>query len=868
MRKNKLISIFLAVLIIGTAFIMPLSANALQASKDDTFSITWEKGCWYATSGNSYGTNTTYFIRSNDFIDVSAYEKIGIEAPSGYEYNLHFFDSSQTFMESSNAQTGYGKPPASVDIPSGAKYIKVSVYKSNVSISNGDNVVVKGIVDVDDALIDTSKTASLKIHKYEMDDISEIENNKDGTHTGTGYSTDESKVPEEAKPLQGVSFRIKRVVAIDSTGVYYYNSNGVKMTSNIYSVTGASLPTVAEAKTYKSIDNNGNSTTTQRSPIATNANGIADFGSNLPLGIYLVEEISTPSQVVGGVADFVVSLPMTNVDGDGWKYDVDVFPKNETKYQDITIEKIDSSTGKGIKNVKFDIQYTTNGGATWPNIEPDLITDDYGTVSPNDPLPVKRRYRIVETQAAEGYIFDNSTTTYKEFYLDENGNVCDTTTEHNIIDPDNPHRIQMTNTKPSIEKFIDKSKGNNTELVKSSSITRTGGDGDYDWFSIKVTTPDIDMSKIRTFKVTDTIVGIGGIETPVKKVLKEDGTEISNTKYSTSVTPNNSSTGLYDLIVDLNDANLEANTDYYILIKTDVGKKNTTNTAKLIYSTNTADTETTDELTSNEVYLYYFGYKLKKINGTTKAPLQNVEFKLYETLDNAEKQKNALQTVTTNSNGYAEFSYIDVGDRIENDEPVDIKEELEWETGGVNNTTGALENSDTYIRTKPVNVSLFSKIIYTGTTNIHQFYFYDKYDDFIGVENADKIKTEAIITVPNNAEQMIMTYGGTGISVNSPSSWLTSLDANSIIEGSYYVVETKTNSGFSLLKEPFEIAVNNKSASVVDKYMTTVNNYNKVEFPMTGGFGFILLFTIGVMCLIFAGIVNYKKKEWGMNYEN
>lgn len=862
MRKNKLISIFLAVLIIGTAFIMPLSANALQAS-ESKFSITWEKGCWYATSGNSYGTNTTYFIRSNDFIDVSTYEKIGIEAPTGYEYNLHFFDASQTFIESSDAQTGYGKPPASVDIPSGTKYIKVSVYKSNVSVSDGANVTVKGIVEVDSALIDTSQKASLKVHKYEMDDISEA------VIDGTGYSTDVDAVPEEAKPLQGVSFRIKRVVAIDSTGVYYYNSNGVKTTSNIYSVTGASLPTVAEAKTYKAIDNNGNSTTTQRTPIVTDANGVADFGSNLPLGIYLVEETSTPSQVVGGVADFVVSLPMTNVDGDGWKYDVEVFPKNETKYQDITIEKTDDSTGKAIKGAKFNIQYTTNGGATWSNIETDLITDDYGTVSPTNPLPIKRRYKIVETQAANGYVFDNSTTTSYDFYIDEDGNICDTTTSHNIIDPDNPHRIQMTNTKPSIEKFIDKSKGNNTELVKSSSVTRTGGDGNYDWYSIKVTTPNIDMSKIRTFTVTDVITASGGPGAPVvKNILKEDGTELSTSAYTSTKSPSYSNIGPYNLTVAFTPSSLEANTDYYIVVRTNVGKKNTTNTAKLTYSTNTTGTETTNEIESDEVNFYYFGYKLKKINGTTKAPLQNVEFKLYETLDNAEKQKNALQTVTTDTNGYAEFSYIDVGDRIENDEPVDIKEELEWETGGVNNTTGALENSDTYIRTKPVNVSLFSKIIYTGTTNIHQFYFYDKYDDFISVENADKIKTEAIITVPNNAEQMIMTYGGTGISVNSPSSWLTSLDANSIIEGSYYVVETKTNSGFSLLKEPFEIAVNNKSASVVDKYMTTVNNYNKVEFPMTGGFGFILLFTIGVMCLIFAGIVNYKKKEWGMNYEN
>lgn len=854
MRKRKLISIILAVIVCMTAFVVPLYTNAAVSKSSEDISVNWETGRYNANNGATEGESYGYCIRANTYIDISSYTQISVNVSGNYQYNVHFYNDDYSFNSSSNGQFAYATTSGTIDTK--GTYMTISIYKNPVTTSEGKNITIKGLKILDKSVIDGVKTASLTVHKYEMEDISKVEENEDGKYTGTGYSTDGENIPDDAKPLASVTFKVTKIRDWNSINT----PNGI---------TSISLPTPDEAKEYITEATENNETLFSLSK-TTNIDGIASF-TDLPLGLYLVQETHSPSQVVGAIKDFVIALPITNTEGDAWKYDVDVYPKNETRYQELTLEKTDCKTGKGIEGATFAVQIPTFN-SQWTNFKTslsNLTTDESGIITLPEKLPVKQVYRFQEVKAADDYILDSSNNTSYAFYLDENGNVCDTTTEHNIIDLDNPHRIQMTNTKPSIEKFIDKSKGNNTELVKSSSITRTGGDGEYDWYSIKVTTPNIDMSKIRTFTVTDVITASGGPGAPVvKNILKEDGTELSTSAYTSTKSPSYSNTGPYNLTVAFTPSSLEANTDYYIVVRTNVGKKNTTNTAKLTYSTNTTGTETTNEIESDEVNFYYFGYKLKKINGTTKAPLQNVEFKLYETLDNAEKQKNALQTVTTNSNGYAEFSYIDVGDRIENDEPVDIKEELEWETGGVNNTTGALENSDTYIRTKPVNVSLFSKIIYTGTTNIHQFYFYDKYDDFIGVENADKIKTEAIITVPNNAEQMIMTYGGTGISVNSPSSWLTSLDANSIIEGSYYVVETKTNSGFSLLKEPFEIAVNNKSASVVDKYMTTVNNYNKVEFPMTGGFGFILLFTIGVMCLIFAGIVNYKKKEWGMNYEN
>lgn len=723
----------------------------------------------------------------------------------------------------------------------------------------------------DSAIIDTSKTATLKINKYEIDkdvlkDLQDNEKEKD--RIGTGYNSDISKIPTDAKPLAGVTFELRRVVAIDSNGVRYYGSNGAPYSSNIYSVTGSSLPTVEQAKTYKTLNDTGGITNAEAKTAITGSDGVATF-DNLPLGIYLVHESKTPSQVVGAVEDFVVSLPITNVEGDGWKYDVEVFPKNATKYEEVTLEKTDYMTGEGIEGAKFNIQYYSETDDGWHNIESqDLESNKYGIVTPSNPLPVKQKYRFIETQAAEGYIYDASNNTSYEFYVDEEGNVCDTTSDHNIIDSDNSHRIKMTNTKPSIEKFIDKSKGNNTDLVKNSAITRGSGNDNYDWFSIKVRTPNIDMSKLETFIVTDAIPGQGGPGAPqVKKIVKEDGTVLprvvsgSEDNYKVTKSPAYSNTGPYNLTVKFTPSALESNTDYYILVQTDVGQRNVTNTAKLTYSLianedkTSTDYPTTAEIQSDTVNLYYFGYKIKKIDGQTGNALQGVEFKLFDSLDDAETLQNELQTETTGSDGIATFRYINVGDTAE--DSVELTDSLEWEQGAVNDTTGELSNSNLYIRTKLFDVSLLTKLTYSGTSALHKFYFYDKDNNFISCISGGT-STSNIIDVPNNSEFARMAYGGTGITVSN-SSYLESLTGTSYVEGTYYVVETKAKDNYSLLAEPFKITVNNTSYNATGDAIKTVANYEKIAFPFTGGVGIAIFIVVGCLFILTAVIILKKK---------
>lgn len=64
----------------------------------------------------------------------------------------------------------------------------------------------------------------------------------------------------------------------------------------------------------------------------TDATGVASFGAELPIGLYLVEETVVPEEVTDPVAPFLVTLPFPTGSGgvpaNEWIYDVHVYPKN------------------------------------------------------------------------------------------------------------------------------------------------------------------------------------------------------------------------------------------------------------------------------------------------------------------------------------------------------------------------------------------------------------------------------------------------------------------------------------------------------------------------------------------------------------
>ena len=70
--------------------------------------------------------------------------------------------------------------------------------------------------------------------------------------------------------------------------------------------------------------------------------------SDMEQGLYLVVETRVPENVTSTCNPFLISLPMTTIDGAEWNYDVTVYPKNQTGNPDLekTVRESKSSTGK------------------------------------------------------------------------------------------------------------------------------------------------------------------------------------------------------------------------------------------------------------------------------------------------------------------------------------------------------------------------------------------------------------------------------------------------------------------------------------------------------------------------------------------
>ena len=243
---------------------------------------------------------------------------------------------------------------------------------------------------VDEATIDTSRTGSLDIYKYDLTNA-EKDGIWDSSYVSTGVK-DESGVeavlgdPARVSALnangsaygyaiKGVEFTYVRVATIrtftesengaehievlygiapteqnnafisaigvstedryapadevvDGMTVYYYRSD--VLIDGLKNALDANATTVKNALERYAHDNHGVAMT------ETDAYGHTG-ASDLPLGLYLLIETRVPEMVTDTTAPFLVSLPMTSVDdtnandgGTRWIYDVTLYPKNLT----------------------------------------------------------------------------------------------------------------------------------------------------------------------------------------------------------------------------------------------------------------------------------------------------------------------------------------------------------------------------------------------------------------------------------------------------------------------------------------------------------------------------------------------------------
>ena len=237
--------------------------------------------------------------------------------------------------------------------------------------------------EVADAPIDESQKGSLTIFKYDLTG-SENAGIWDSSYVSTGVA-DESGVTETMKnyALEGVEYsfvKVADIVQFTESTADNRTDNHVEVLYVIDKVQGAdflkALGLENGANRYQNADQMDSSkyfyqsdvliqalsaALTANSTVVKNAmeqyiaaiGGTAmsltdSFGktqaTNLALGLYLIVETKVPENVVSTTDPFLISLPMTSVNGtnavDGgtrWIYDVTVYPKNQTG--DPTLEK-------------------------------------------------------------------------------------------------------------------------------------------------------------------------------------------------------------------------------------------------------------------------------------------------------------------------------------------------------------------------------------------------------------------------------------------------------------------------------------------------------------------------------------------------
>lgn len=521
--------------------------------------------------------------------------------------------------------------------------------------------------------IDTGKTGSITIHKYEY--------NGTGGQAGTGEATDENNVPKDkdgdvkgAKPLDGVTFEIYKVLDADNLVKYYNNptdftqivdTNGKPLSTSL--TENNAWTNYAEAKTDDKIGykwkENAVSKETDLFWNNVTVNGKVTFRS-LPVGLYLVIEKDAPSQVTGASDPFFVSVPMTRQNANGnteWLYTVEVFPKNKTTYGDISLVKdgyvggpTDGNVPEKLKGVTFKLyQFTGKNGVApftgtpgneWKEITGktangstvNTVTNEDGEITVSGLSAGD--YCFVEDAVGDNqaYIIDqrpyyfrmNNTSTSQAFTFDADGSVS-------LVGGASKNlKIQANDYRPDVEKQVKK--GNGYDARADYSI------GDYIPYRVTVTVPE-NIANLKTFVVTDTPENLefvqGDTAHPFAVTCGND--TISTDAYIVTKNANNGFDLTFTATSLANYKGQKIVIDYYAKLL-DTAKSDKTgnrNMVSLKY-TNKIDANGTpvdgsEKEIQDNVVVYSFGIKVKKTDESGNL-LDGVEFDLYRVDENGQ----------------------------------------------------------------------------------------------------------------------------------------------------------------------------------------------------------------------------------------
>ena len=514
--------------------------------------------------------------------------------------------------------------------------------------------------------IDTGKKVSLTIHKYEY-------NGADTLNKGTGSTTDEGTVPKGengAKPLPGVQFTIWKVANLDS----YYGVDAALPKVDEFELTGKGADAELKIKATNQVVDGKKSGT-------TDADGVIIFdNTQVSQGLYYVSETDVPANVTGKTAPFLVSLPMTNADGDGWIYDVHVFPKNKTTYGGVTLVK-KGKVGNNITDLngaEFILQmkdkeattekwnylkYDANANASAKWTYTGITSVDNATKFKTDFGQINVQgltagtYRFIEVSAPDGYIMDGT----KEYQFTINnagevtweedakvGGIGTTSNEGGTYSA----IVTITNEKPDTEKFVMDRTNKNWEV---DADYRVGAEVPY---LIRVDVPS-NVEKLKTFKLTDTMKNLTYKDGSFKIYKEKKPAYTVTDEISLGITPA-FSTDKKTWTIDFNTVDTTTGTitsavkeykgkSIYIYFEatldntaamTEAGNPNniTLDYSNAIYPTEdpynpNKGKDPKEDHIKDVVNVYTFGIDVFKKDGENDTPLEGVKFDLYRVND-------------------------------------------------------------------------------------------------------------------------------------------------------------------------------------------------------------------------------------------
>ena len=485
--------------------------------------------------------------------------------------------------------------------------------------------------------IDTNRTGSLTINKYEGDKAEE-DKLLDGV-TFTAYKVADIVQPTEAGTTD---VKMQPVEALTKINSDIQITSGTKY-DDIKDTVDAALADNADPKL------------TAFATATTGANdvkGQAVF-SEMPVGVYLIVETGAPSQIVNKTANFLVSIPMVNANGDGWNYDIVANPKNAAVYGGINLKKYGknynpdgSSTEAPLGGAKFYLQ--RKEGNEWVTVTAPTVSNGNGTVDAETGLLTTNNdgminitdlapgtYRFIEYSAPQGYIMDGQAA--YEFTINNNQTVTIDDAYKDTLE----NTIKVVNEKPSMEKQVKTG-------VDAYGKATDASVGDVVTWKVTAAVPS-NVNKLAKYILTDTMSSALTWESETEANLTiETNPNVKldkDTDYTLTVPANGTEGGTWTIefttsgkekLAASNVTSISVTFNTKLNSNATVNNKGNLNDAGLTYSNGfkgegyPTQPEPKDEVIKNEASVYTFGMNIEKVDGKdSRGKLQGAEFDLY-----------------------------------------------------------------------------------------------------------------------------------------------------------------------------------------------------------------------------------------------